>query len=1801
MAEGEEFNPTEPYTRRLRKILEEYPDGSQVLREILQNSDDAKSTKQIFILDHNTYPSSNLFERKLDRHQGPALLAKNNALFEERDFKSLLNLANSEKYDQFDKIGVMGVGFNSIYHITDSPSFITGDNYVILDPHKWCYNGGVKFNFINHNLAEKYPDQFVPFSFRIPYDEPFDNSFKQPFKGTIFRYPLRDSTESDISEKIYETKEILDMFQKFYENESINCLLFLKYIECICFYELKKGADEPELIYKIELKNAIEVRQNRRLIVENIIPMMDSLNSGIYDKINQLEASYVASFIRQKGNSGEINSKWLILNYLDDLLETEKYFQNNFNRSIRDYKFIPNVGLAVPLNDLDVTGRLFCFLPLPIDMPFLVSVHGYFAVSNNRRSLWSSADNEDLAVGALARLRVEWNKYLFEKVLPKAWVKFLCELRSNLRSDNLYKFWPIVKEGSSGSISNFCKNLLQNVIESLGIDDCVFKGPPSLNIIGTVTEYLEDSYNISSFQEQKFQWLSISNGYLEDEKSFNFDLPEIIGNIGFPVISAPYPVINALKNSKHHDSLKFFSPVVIRTYLSNNRSRWQNISRKEIIELFNYVLKDLNDQNFDELEGFKIIPLADGVELGTLTQSDNFYIYIGPDDDVTSYENDERNIFTNQLNKFVDKKVSSELYRRIYNIVKNNGWNLNIRILDEFAVVDMIRFSLNYTENTRDSEEIPMPSNRAWIYQLWDNLKYRNWDLTKFEDIHLIPTNRSYLRKLKTSNKVFLNQTNEVLSTIFKTFGAVFVDNQFKEICKWDKLSPYIIKPNEILSVLASFRADNLYPKNLNRNLQDHEASALVEYLSNYLRLANKDHLAPKLIEVIKYLPIFTEIDHTVPISLLTGNTNWYLLPREEENSYGKIIYPANMGRFLSASSHNICYILEDIIEIPRLTVNDYWRKYVVPFLELQTSKNIDIIIDKLFDRLSSLLDASLKDILGKKAFVPVGTLNMSRRQQNPDNVRLAKPIELFDPENKIIVDLFFEDEEVFPVGKYGITQDSISKKFFSNLKLLGIKSVLSQDDIISRINTIITRSQTSNVHEDLIRIKALKLLKYIDDNWDKFIIDNAFLNIILEKKWVPTVNASEKKIFSNLKSCRSQKDKYLVCLVTPIVEFNLKVESKVKNKKFLKQLGWDTYPEVVKVIEQLKLCYEGVSNGPPENLEKICMAVYRYMNDAFKASDNKSKAEFDIMKKHLKDDQWILCGGRFYPTEKVIFNLPSEFQSEESLIVELPTDYLSFKPLFKSMGVRDEIGIEDFILIIQNMVKKNKNRTLSENEIKNIIQILERIVNIRKNNKRDENNPEKLDRLLIPSTENKLIGLHEIYFDDMGDILDEEKKREYKIAHCLVISHIAKELEIQTLTGKLYGNYAGDINWDIYEQGEPLTTRIKNIIKDYKITSLFKEFLQNADDAKATQFLIVVDERQIPTTTKKKGLLSDEMEDWQGPAIWIYNNKEFSPDDFQALIKLGVGGKSQDDTKIGKFGIGFNCAFHVTDLPSFVSGKYIVFLDPNAKYLPAQGYPPRRPRGTRIDFIDKKFKERCPDQCAPYEAIFNFIKKKFPDQYKETESCDFSNKFNGTLFRLPLRTSKLANQSEISNRDFSIRNILKLFTSDQDNKERLFQGSNEMLFLRNIESCSLYRMKHQVTPQWEAQIYISNSCREIRKNVTDRAQIYRMGIEITNNLDQSKLSEIWLVCTGGHDKIKPKFETFSKDKQLTTNAINITKFKSFSKNRRLKPRGGVASLLAQSDKKSLVELMDEPVKLFFFLKFCNYYLSSINTLLKTL
>ena len=73
----------------------------------------------------------------------------------------------------------------------------------------------------------------------------------------------------------------------------------------------------------------------------------------------------------------------------------------------------------------------------------------------------------------------------------------------------------------------------------------------------------------------------------------------------------------------------------------------------------------------------------------------------------------------------------------------------------------------------------------------------------------------------------------------------------------------------------------------------------------------------------------------------------------------------------------------------------------------------------------------------------------------------------------------------------------------------------------------------------------------------------------------------------------------------------------------------------------------------------------------------------------------------------------------------------------------------------------------------------------------------------------------------------------------------------------------------------------------------------------------------------------------YTGPSILVYNNAIFSENDFQSLISIGNSGKKKDSDTIGRYGLGFNVSFHLTDMVSFISGDDLVMFDPHGKSLP--------------------------------------------------------------------------------------------------------------------------------------------------------------------------------------------------------------------------------------------------------------------------
>ena len=126
-----------------------------MIQELLQNADDARATEVAVYYDTREHDSSNLLFRGMANSYGPALLFYNNAEFTEEDFENIRKIAGETKINKPLKIGKFGIGFCSVYHITDVPSFVSGENFVVFDPTLQClgkeirseFYPGIKVNF----------------------------------------------------------------------------------------------------------------------------------------------------------------------------------------------------------------------------------------------------------------------------------------------------------------------------------------------------------------------------------------------------------------------------------------------------------------------------------------------------------------------------------------------------------------------------------------------------------------------------------------------------------------------------------------------------------------------------------------------------------------------------------------------------------------------------------------------------------------------------------------------------------------------------------------------------------------------------------------------------------------------------------------------------------------------------------------------------------------------------------------------------------------------------------------------------------------------------------------------------------------------------------------------------------------------------------------------------------------------------------------------------------------------------------------------------------------------------------------------------------------------------------------------------------------------------------------------------------------------------------------------------------------------------------------------------------------------
>ncbi|KAE9407538.1 hypothetical protein BT96DRAFT_971239 [Gymnopus androsaceus JB14] len=412
----------------IKSILDYYPSTS-VLRELIQNSDDAKATTQRFIADFRQHGNATVFDDALKCTRGPALLAINDSIFNEEDWNSVRTIRGSNKIADETKTGKYGLGIRSCYHLTDNIEILSNAQIAIFDPHEEFappHEGGIS-RYLPHETAP-YPDQLAAFSAATSELDPLF------LKSTVVRLPLRTPAEaarSRIKSIVVTSSDIRALFQSFIENELQVALLFLKHIRAIELVEITEDGNE-HMVAAVAISNADDDIVTRR-----------ALKSG---DIDQFE-SYKLDVISTIGKSPSVSTSWRVVHSVLKNSAVENSMDQRLgyrvgNRLVED-KLSSHVSLAFLCNEKSnaFEGRLFTLLPLPIPTGFPLHVHGIFALTPDRQNL---RNPEELGIGmeARERLLITWNDFVFQELVPAAWVKLIHVLVGQAENIDVWLAWP---------------------------------------------------------------------------------------------------------------------------------------------------------------------------------------------------------------------------------------------------------------------------------------------------------------------------------------------------------------------------------------------------------------------------------------------------------------------------------------------------------------------------------------------------------------------------------------------------------------------------------------------------------------------------------------------------------------------------------------------------------------------------------------------------------------------------------------------------------------------------------------------------------------------------------------------------------------------------------------------------------------------------------------------------------------------------------------------------------------------------------------------------------------------------------------------------------------------------------------------------------------------------------------------------------------------------------------------------------------------------------------------------------------
>lgn len=1602
----EDFGQKVDLTRRIREVLLNYPEGTTVLKELIQNADDAGATTVRLCLDRRRHGTASLLSEKLAQWQGPALLAYNDAEFTEEDFVSISRIGGSKKHGQASKTGRFGVGFNSVYHLTDLPSFVSGKYVVLFDP-QGVYlpnvsmaNPGKRIEYAASSALSFYEDQFRPYC-------SFGCDMKAPFHGTIFRFPLRSADQaanSKLSKQAYMEDDISSMFSQLYE-EGIFTLLFLKSVLSIEMYIWDAGFPQPRKIYSCSINSDDEETVWHR---QTLLRLSKSTN--ISDTVTDtFSLNFVSESVLESGSQKRMDTYYIV----QTMASPTSRIGSFATAAAKDYDIhlLPWASVAARISDnsynegIDKLGRAFCFLPLPVQTGLSVQINGYFEVSSNRRGIWYGGDMD-----RSGRIRSLWNRLLLEDVVTPTFTQMLLGVQRLLGpSDFYYSMFP------SGSFEEPWSILVEHIYRNISSAPVLYS------------------------EVEGGKWASPLEVFLHDEEfSKSKELGEALVKLGLPVVHLPKVLLDMLLKFPSHSQQKVVTPDSVRQYLRKCRSV-NELSRLYKLVMLEYCLEDLLDDDVGEhAHNLPLLPLASG-EFGLLCEASKGISYF------ICHELEYR-LLQQISDRTVDHDVPSNLYERLSAIAKASGTNLfvfNMNFFLQFFPIFVPRewkYKSKVFWNPNSTSSYPTSS---WFVLFWKYLRDNCEKLSLFGDWPILPSSSGHLHRPSPQSKLLnVEKLSKKMQDILVQIGCEILDSSYG--VDHPDLS-YYVSDADAAGVLESIFDTMSSNSSIRQTFQGVGADEKDELRNFFLdpKWYIGDCMNNSDLWNCKRLPIYRVYSRDSPQSIQYSDLETppkYLPPLDVPECFF-------CAEFVSCSSSKEEEVLNRYFGVERMKKSRFYKQHVlnrVSVLEPEVRDNIMLSVLRELPQLCAE-DASLRDCLRNLEFVLTSSGS------------LKAPAALHDPRNAELYSLL-DDSDSFPFGAF---QESNILDMLHGLGLrlnVSLKTVLQSARQIERL-----------MHDDQERayMRGKALLSYLEVNAFKWLpnVDQGTVSKLLSRATTPFKPGNAKtdmeKFWNDLrmicwcpvlvsppyqdlpwpavsskvappKLVRTYADLWLVSASMRILD------QECSSTALSQQLGWSSVPGgsvIAAQLLELGKDHEFLTNQVLRQELALAMPRIYAILMGMVGSD-----EMDIVKAVLEGSRWIWVGDGFATSDEVVLNGPLHLAP---YIRVIPVDLAVFSDLFLELGIREFLKPSDYANILCRMATRKGSVPLAGEEIGAALLIAQHLAE-------NQFDGQQI-KIYLPDVSGRLVAATDLVYNDAPWLLGSDdphnsfgnastiaftaKRNVHKFVHGNISSDIAEKLGARSLRRMLLAESADSMNLSLsgaaeaFGQHEALTTRLRHILEMYADgPGILFELVQNAEDAKASEVIFLLDKTQYGTSS----VLSPEMADWQGSALYSFNDSVFSPQDLYAVSRIGQESKLEKPFAIGRFGLGFNSVYHFTDIPTFVSGENVVMFDPHASYLP--GVSPSHP-GLRIKFVGRGILEQFPDQFSPFLHF----------------GCDMQHPFPGTLFRFPLRNGNVASRSQIKKEGYAPDDVISLFSSFSK------VVSETLIFLHNVKTISIF------------------------------------------------------------------------------------------------------------------------------------------------